>query len=243
MKDLISTTSTTPSVQPPSVEQAYLTYLRTPKWDEFKQDSRKPLRSNTIREMIKACQLEDPLLSRQHLDSIQIALDQNQKVWVWSDQHFGHKNIIRYTDRPFDSVESMNEAMFQNYRQVVGDDDWVIFGGDLAFFDPKLIDQRFQSLPGRKILILGNHEFNHTHYTRFECMASCHLAASFKIIREGEVWDLWVTHLPIDAHLLPPRTLNLHGHIHEKVRDGHLHVNMSVEHLNYQPVLLQSLIR
>ena len=35
------------------------------------------------------------------------------EVFAISDLHFGHKNIIRYCDRPFASVEQMNEIILE----------------------------------------------------------------------------------------------------------------------------------
>ena len=32
------------------------------------------------------------------------------KLHFTSDLHFGHANIIKYSSRPFDSVDDMNEA-------------------------------------------------------------------------------------------------------------------------------------
>lgn len=42
-----------------------------------------------------------------------------------SDTHFGHKNVIRYDNRPFDSIEEMDEAMIQLWNETVNDADAV----------------------------------------------------------------------------------------------------------------------
>ena len=53
-------------------------------------------------------------------------------LWLTSDLHFGHENIIRYCDRPFADVDAMNRALVDRWNEVVGDDDVVWVLGDFA---------------------------------------------------------------------------------------------------------------
>lgn len=81
-------------------------------------------------------------------------------MFIWSDPHFGHKNVIKYCNRPFSSVEEMNEKLIENYNSVVGEDDDCIWVGD-CFFTKKSEAKRIMSrLNGSKFLIRGNHDWS-----------------------------------------------------------------------------------
>lgn len=74
-----------------------------------------------------------------------------------SDSHFFHKNIIKYCDRPFDSVEQMNEEMVKRWNAKVQPHDVVYHLGDVTFAgsDKNTI---LHELNGFKKLIPGNHD-------------------------------------------------------------------------------------
>ena len=78
--------------------------------------------------------------------------------WFTSDTHFNHKNIIKYCNRPFSSVEEMNDTMISNWNQLVKPEDTIFHLGDFAFGRSESIKSILSSLNGRKILVLGNHD-------------------------------------------------------------------------------------
>ena len=55
------------------------------------------------------------------------------KLFWTSDTHFSHKNIMQYCDRPFSSIEEMNEKLISNWNSVVDSDATVFHLGDFAF--------------------------------------------------------------------------------------------------------------
>lgn len=75
-----------------------------------------------------------------------------------SDTHWGHKNIIKYSNRPFKSVEEMNHTLIANWNKVVGPKDEVWHLGDFAFMKYEDLKNVVRQLNGIKRLILGNHD-------------------------------------------------------------------------------------
>ena len=75
-----------------------------------------------------------------------------------SDTHFFHKNVIKYCNRPFSSIEEMNEKMIELHNNTVSPSDEVFFLGDFAFAKPDKILSVLERLNGTKHLILGNHD-------------------------------------------------------------------------------------
>lgn len=75
-----------------------------------------------------------------------------------SDCHFWHKNIIQYSNRPFASVDEMNEQMITKWNETVKPDDYVFSLGDFAFAKIGKIAELLGRLNGQKYFISGNHD-------------------------------------------------------------------------------------
>ena len=76
-------------------------------------------------------------------------------VWFTSDHHFGHENIIKFCDRPFSSVEEMDEEMIKRWNAVVKDTDTVYHLGDFTLFNGTAASRYFAQLNGM-IKVLRN---------------------------------------------------------------------------------------
>ena len=81
-----------------------------------------------------------------------------QQVWFTSDTHFGHTNIVTYSERPFDDVYEMNEALVRNWNAVVRAGDVVYHLGDFALCDAASATKIVKCLSGQKYLVFGNHD-------------------------------------------------------------------------------------
>lgn len=74
-----------------------------------------------------------------------------------SDTHFGHKNIIKYCNRPYADVNEMNEALIRNWNSVVQPSDEVWHLGDFCMGGTQPKDW-IPRLNGKIHLIQGNHD-------------------------------------------------------------------------------------
>jgi len=82
-----------------------------------------------------------------------------RKVFFTSDTHYSHKNIIRFSNRPFANVEEMNEELIERYNSVVGKDDIVYHIGDFAFErNHSYLKEIIGRLNGEKHFVAGNHD-------------------------------------------------------------------------------------
>lgn len=209
----------------------YKEYLSTMKQD-YNNVVRRPVREAIFKAM---CGVHSKKNEQAEVLINQIK-ENGGKVYFWSDQHINHHNIIKFSDRPFHSTIEMNEYMYSEYFNVVTENDVVVFGGDVAFGDVNETKERLKQLPGKKILVLGNHDFdkNKCIFREYHAFDVTVMAFCFQEVIENKVCNIIVTHYPMDLSYLPENTINIHGHIHCHLA-GEKRINMAVEHTEYKP--------
>lgn len=150
-------------------------------------------------------------------------------IWVWSDTHFGHKNIIKYCDRPFCDLDDMSQKMIDNHNSVVGKDDVVIWVGDVAFMGDARANEILSNLNGERILVIGNHDMHKGKVKKLDFKEKHLLYAWYGLV------DIVFTHFPFEN--CPKDWINVHGHIHNSYEPDSLqHINVSVEVIDYTPM-------
>jgi calcineurin-like phosphoesterase family protein len=162
-----------------------------------------------------------------------------------SDPHYFHKNIIRYCDRPFSSVEEMNETMIQRYNELIGPKDTVLWVGDCFFGKVKPCKEVMNRLNGKKHLILGNHDY-HPHMMAemgFELITDriYGVIAGRKVViihydqwKYRSIWDDRYENRRYDAQ---HDEVIIHGHTHQKSKSLLNQVHVGVDAWNFTPAL------
>lgn len=84
--------------------------------------------------------------------------DDADKLFFTADTHFGHANIIKFCNRPFKTVEEMDETIIQNWNAVVAPDATIFHLGDFCLDSKARWKEIFDRLNGKKYLIIGNHD-------------------------------------------------------------------------------------
>jgi len=159
----------------------------------------------------------------------------SRNIWVISDTHFGHANIVEYSNRPFSNVEEMDEFMVTAWNETVKDGDIVYHLGDVYFGNKGA--ENLQKLKGRKRLILGNHDTG----------KDTKLTSVFQKIsvwRMFPEFGLLLSHVPIHVGSLfhkKGNLTNVHGHIHENKIDDDRYRCVCVEHTQYRPINIEEL--
>ena len=170
-----------------------------------------------------------------------LSAEQAADSWVWSDLHLNHGAIISAGGRPFGDTMTMRGALLAAWRERVREDELIICLGDIAV-GPRIpaLDEVLGTLPGTKILIAGNHDFEPFRPTPkdygFEAVYPT-------LVCETEP-PLLLTHEPLEE--LPAAAVNVHGHLHGTAartlasRSRH-HLNVNCELTAYRPVRLLDL--
>lgn len=156
-----------------------------------------------------------------------------------ADTHFGHKNIIEYENRPFQTTQEMDEALIANWNRTIHPQDQVFMLGDFAFASKERTHELTTLLNGYKILILGNHDRSHS-YSWWKTTAFAEVIAYPVIFNE---WFI-LSHEPLYLNRNMPYA-NIFGHVHANPAYADYSAQSfcaSVERINYTPVAFETLI-
>jgi calcineurin-like phosphoesterase family protein len=145
--------------------------------------------------------------------------------------HFQHANIIKLTNRPFSSVEEMDETLIDNWNKTVGKNDVVYHLGDFAYRGTTSNSDILKRLNGRITLIQGNHDpvlWGHKYY-------------EFKDNKRLFV----LFHYPIEEWNGYYRgAVHIHCHTHKPdLISAERRFNVTVEATGYKPISLEEIMQ
>lgn len=164
-------------------------------------------------------------------------------IYLTSDTHFNHANIIKYCNRPFVDVGAMNRELVARWNAVVTSTDTVFHLGDFALGKAGEAQQFFDALNGEKHLVIGNHDGKTTKTMAWASVRSDLILDGLHGVRGR----FYLVHNPASARkTLAPITV-LHGHLHGQsnlhpfVHHPHTrYIDVGVDCWDYRPVSITS---
>ena len=155
-----------------------------------------------------------------------------------ADTHFGDGNILRYENRPFATVEEMDQELIRLWNEKVEEGDRVFHLGDFSSRSWEEDQALLSQLHGEKVLILGNHDHHRTPQQWRELGFA--EAVAWPIVWNG---FYILSHEPLYVNQNMPYA-NIFGHVHGNpvYRDVSPHsVCVSVERTGYAPLSFEEL--
>jgi len=170
-----------------------------------------------------------------------------KKLWLTSDEHYGHKNILRYQGRPFTTVDEMNQTLIAQHNQVVGDDGHVIHIGDFSFGKKENFLETVLQLKGTHYFMDGSHDRSLREYFEDEELSERHqekiilLPKLFEFTFGGRKVVLchyalrtwWASHYD---------SVHFYGHSHGKIEPGIRCRDIGVDTTNFYPIQIEEAI-
>lgn len=179
----------------------------------------------------------------------------NSEIFVTSDTHFDHENVIRFCNRPFHNVKQMNKILLENWNNTVGKKDIVYFLGDLVFGKGSHSTEYWlKKLNGNIIFIGGSHDdkepdkFFSNFYKEEPTIYSKNVILCKNYILEYKGIKFFLTHEPENV----PKDWDgwaICGHHHNNrpeeypfINRKSKRINISVEFTQYKPYSLDKIV-
>jgi calcineurin-like phosphoesterase family protein len=139
--------------------------------------------------------------------------DKMSEIWLSSDLHLSHENIIKFCGRPFANVKEMDEALLTYHNELVKPwDHWYNLGDLTMERGGGLVKAGFikkmRRFHGHKRLLLGNHDHFPT-----QVYMDCGFEKIYGTWRGID--NLLFSHYPVHPTSIGRARANIHGHIHQ----------------------------
>jgi len=158
--------------------------------------------------------------------------------WIITDTHFNHKYVVEEGGRPLDH----SEQLIQNCKRLIAAQDTTYHLGDVIFNRMSMLKEMLDVIPGRKILVRGNHDHKTNGWYERN---GFHFVADY--ITLGNVI---LSHKPLER-FPDGAEYNIHGHQHNDAHrlaesshyyDTRRHFKLALEDVGYKPVQMQQFL-
>ena len=176
-----------------------------------------------------------------------------------ADLHLGHVHILSYDNRPFKTIQEHDYYIVNQWKNIVTDEDDIYILGDVSWHTHKQTIDIIKMLPGKKHLIIGNHDKDVLKKPAFRelFVEIC----DYKELKLDKVVSIVLSHYPIpcfNKHYYG--WYHFYGHVHDSF-EAHMmerikkemedlydkpcnmfNVGAMMGHMNYTPRTFEEII-
>ena len=187
-------------------------------------------------------------------------IENESKILFTSDLHFGHKNVLKFDQRPFFTVSEMDTALIENWNKKVRPGDFVYVLGDMFWnSEVEYVQNILKTLNGQIVLIKGNHDKWFHNATNKKLISGVKDFDDIQVkLADGSIKRCILSHYYMPFYKNHYHgAIHLHGHTHnssesilEKNISEYLNSNgypcsihnVGCMHWNYEPVTLDEIL-
>jgi len=154
-----------------------------------------------------------------------------------SDEHLGHANVIRFNNRPFSSVEEMDEELIRRFNEKVSNtfNNITIHCGDFSFNRDynNTMKKYIERLNGQHVFLRGSHDYWMRKVSR-----------KFNEIWEKNINGVYVVSCHYSLRTWPRShygSWHVFGHSHGNLQPFGKSMDVGVDTNNYQPYSFEEL--
>jgi calcineurin-like phosphoesterase family protein len=160
-------------------------------------------------------------------------------MWLTSDHHFYHCNIIKYQQRPFIHMDDMHAGMMGVWNTHIKSTDIVYYLGDFCLGRSDCYRYILSSLNYKNMVFLhGNHDISVAKLNKLDRI----VAMPWIIMPIHDIGNVLMAHEPIYDYDTDTINLQIHGHIHTQDgtdviyrRDGRVFFHVGVDTNDFKP--------
>ena len=186
-----------------------------------------------------------------------IKLDKLDNIFLTSDSHFGHENIIKYTNRPYNTIKEMDLDLIYKWNSATNEDSIIFHHGDFTLGDWETAQNYFSQLNGTiYILALDWHHdkrwLKNTQIGGTSLNGKIHYLPPIEVLElpikteAGYSRKITMSHYPLQSWEGSfYEQWHTYGHIHSKAKDRGLvnSIDVGVDKWNGRLVRLGDLVR
>ena len=171
-------------------------------------------------------------------------------IWLTADIHYGHKNIIKYSERPFKNITEMNNTIVSNWNSVATCKDTVYILGDITLESIHTFREFIKRIVAKEVFIIpGGHDkrwvkqfpddYFHKYSGDYDYDKYVNIVSSLYEIRVAHE-TIVLCHYPMEtwekSHY---GSLHFHGHAHCHLPLRKNRLDVGVDCHNFFPVSLE----